>query len=91
MKDVALKILTVLESKEASKRQRLTLRHMYSPKTAEEFEGDLRLCAATREIVNSFLELYYNPERRTDVALHLQWNVMCRVIDVLARGYGIQP
>jgi hypothetical protein len=41
--------------------------------------------------VNSFLELYYNPERMTDVALHLQWNVMCRVIDVLARGYGIQP
>lgn len=51
----------------------------------------LRRVEADQRIVDWFAALYVNPNRMTDVATHLTYNVLREVVETLARGLVIDP
>lgn len=51
----------------------------------------LARCEADTLILNGYVSLRDNPARRTDAALHLQWNVLREVVHTVGWGYRHQP
>jgi len=49
----------------------------------------LRMCQAHRKIVDAFVGVRSDPARRTDVALHLSFNLLRQVVTTLAEGYDL--
>lgn len=50
----------------------------------------LRLCRAHRDLTEAYVAVRDNPDRLTDAALHLSFNLLRQVVETIARGLGVE-
>lgn len=66
-----------------------TARGLSAHIAANDPESVLRLCRAHRDLVKAYIAARDNPDRRTDAALHLAFNLLRQVVETIARGLGV--
>jgi hypothetical protein len=107
MSDLAEQILSAAQVMETVAQSKLDIRHLYAPERVEELEGVLRRCAADREIVELYVDakrISTNGWRKANAGGRItdaeaqevmqadnELDVLDTVLEILARGYGIQP
>lgn len=92
MSDIAEKLLAAIEAKEARIHTQLAIPANRTVSGVADMEGDLRHCAAGREILQRFREtLSVYRTGTAPPAMAGQLGAYRNVIWILARGYGVTP